>query len=474
MKWLKKRQDKSKENSRRACLLCGVLFVLLIGGCGGSSISSTVTTSKQSLQTYLAPFVVGSTDGNTAVNSAPQTYTIDDTTGSFSQSSYAINAPQQEGAHIVNSGSFSVLSRGLLNLGIASTYDTHAGTWTTYNPAEAGSVAFELADQSAGLVQLIGQPVAPLVAAVQCPNFASAQTYQYVTIPAASIQGNTQETTWNAQTETAYGSADINTSGSTVNFSNLNQFTLSGTRIQPGSSIAGACSSTSYGNTISIPAQYTVTNPGNGQSVSPPPAIAGIGPSGLLVESNGNGYTAVAPYYQPVLGAGSGAIGLPKPSQPLDISALTGAQYLGFVYGAGKYGGNSSAATGWSSTTASFGFATQPTSCSSLAAQITARGGTLANPIYGGDFSNNDPSTSNDGYGTCDLVIDLGTQDTSNNGLYPKATIWMGGSFIANSSKTLYQFPAVAIAGKLGTKYGIFLIGLDSTQPWGIYLLQSK
>jgi hypothetical protein len=32
----------------------------------------------------------------------------------------------------------------------------------------------------------------------------------------------------------------------------------------------------------------------------------------------------------------------------------------------------------------------------------------------------------------------------------------------------------VAIAGQLNGKYAIFVLGVDSTQPWAIYLMQSN
>ena len=86
------------------------------------------------------------------------------------------------------------------------------------------------------------------------------------------------------------------------------------------------------------------------------------------------------------------------------------------------------------------------------------------------------PTQQNGGYGNCDFAIDLGTASTTSNGLYPSATVWIGSNFNANSTsgKNTYSFPAVAIAGQLNGKYAIFVLGVDSTQPWAIYLLQSN
>jgi hypothetical protein len=170
--------------------------------------------------------------------------------------------------------------------------------------------------------------------------------------------------------------------------------------------------------------------------------------------------------YDNVLGAGTGAVGLPKPSAALDTGAMAGAQYLGFIYAAGVYN-TAGEGTGWSSHLASFGFSTVPSSCASVATKTS----TL---IYGGNFTNDDPFTSPDGFGNCNFAIDLGAQDSANNGLYPHATVWVGATYATNSTEASYSFPAVAIAGQLGGKYAIFLIGADSSQPWAIYLLQSN
>jgi hypothetical protein len=101
--------------------------------------------------------------------------------------------------------------------------------------------------------------------------------------------------------------------------------------------------------------------------------------------------------------------------------------------------------------------------------------------IYGGDFLNNDPTSTQGtgGFSTrCNVAIDLGTQDPSNNGIYPAAQVYFGTSYTGNQLGIKYHFPAVAIAGQLNGKYAIFLVGVDTTgspqQSWAIYLLQSN
>jgi len=470
----------------KACLLSGVWMAFLIAGCGGGTTTAKQTTATTvSPQTYFAPYVAGAGPLSTLA------YTIDDGAGTFSQTTYH---PENEvGPQVLNAGTLTVGERGLRSLGIGASYSFDSTTdqyeHTTYSTAQPGSFAVELAGQAGGFVQMVGQSVEPLVAATECPNFSSAQTYQFVTIPAIEDQilqaGSPiqqQADTWNPTTDTAYGSVDIVSSGSTVYFKNIHQYTLpsvggTGVPAQSSSSSAtGVCGPTVLGSITGVPGQYVVYDPGI-TSAQPPQAAIGIGPTGLLVEDNGStsggtlAGTSPAIHYENVLGAGTGAVGLPKPSSTLDTGAVVGAQYLGFIYGAGTVSSSTGPAVAWSSHLASFsGLSSVSTNCASFAAQT----GTLSNGIYGGDFTNNDPSTSSNGFGNCDFAIDLGAQDSSNNGLYSKAKVWVGAKYAANSTGKTYFFQAVAIAGQLGGKYAVFLIGQDSTQPWAIYLLQSN
>jgi len=477
---LKPMINPSRRLAGKTCL--GLLLMFWTSGCGVKSGSPTSpgTPAQQDVQTYFAPYVAG---GSPIV---PQTYTFDDKTGKFSQTTYLLDPPQQLYSQVINAGVFTVSARGLRSLGITATYvlDSSGTKYVakTYDHPEPGSFAVELAGQAGGLVQLVNQPVAPLVAATQCPNLKTAQTYLFVTIPAAlnftSPGQDIQQRTWDPKTDTAYGSVDVSSSGSTVNFQNIHQFTLPSVRgtgrptQQPSSSLTGVCGPTAFGNVTNVPGQLIIPAPGSGQE-PPPQAKIGIGPSGFLVEDNGaaGGFgtlpdTSPPLPYNNVLGAGTGAVGLPKPSSALDTNAIAGAQYQGFIYAASIYAG-ASFPPEWSSHLASFGFpGVPPASC----AEVTQSTSTL---IYGGDFTKDDPSTSQDGFGNCDFAIDLGTQDPATNGLYPGATVWVGAGY-ANTTNTTYHFQAVAIAGQLNGKYAIFLIGVDSTQPWAVYLLQSN
>jgi hypothetical protein len=305
--------------------------------------------------------------------------------------------------------------------------------------------------------------------------------FQFVTIPKAlSTKSSLSRTRWNPQIETAYGSVKIATTGTNVQFSSITQHTFPGTNGQlsnPGpASATAACSPTFYGQIISYPASSTVSNPGGNQSVTPSASI-GIGPMGFLLEDSGTALGAVDPlnpqYYENLLGAGYGAIGLMKPTSALNTSDLASARYQGILYGAAS-GASADITNPGFRWIGSFGYSNLPTSCPT--SQVPATSIAAGTVLYGGEFADNDPSAN--AFGNCDLAIDLGSQDANNNGLYPAATVYVTAGFPNNGTGSPYPFPAVAVAGKINGKYAIFLLGVDTVgspaQPWGIYLLQSN
>ncbi|MGA3129905.1 MAG: hypothetical protein ABSD59_03835 [Terracidiphilus sp.] len=482
--------------ARKTCLLSGVLMALSIAGCTASTTPSTSATSQPGPQTYFAPYVAGTTYSSTSASgsltqqsvAAPQIYTIDDGAATlFSQTIY--NPQGSVGPQVLNAGTLMVGQRGLRSLTIQATYIYNSGgngVTPGYYPkppkSATGSFAVELAGQAGGLVQLFGQPVVPLVAAAQCPNFTTQQTYQFVTIPNSG---------WNPITDTAYGSVNISSSGSTVTLQNpvagqraMDQHTVGGTApTQPSASpVSGACGPTTLGDVTGVPGQYVVNDPGISIN-QPPQAAIGIGATGLLVEDNGStaggtlANTSPALTYENVLGAGTGAVGLPQPSGDITTSVV-GARYLGFVYAAGFQPAGIGTPVVWSSNLASFGFpSTISPNCPYVPASTTP-----PVVIYGGDYANY--LQQNEGYGICDFAIDLGAKTA--NGLYTNAWVYVGTGFPTNTTVTTvcsrvtsYSncFPAVAIAGELpngSNNYALFVLGYDGAQPWAIYLLQSS
>lgn len=454
-------------------VLAGVLAGALAGVLTACSTSGNLpapapAASAAGPQLYMTPVIYG---GPASATSTVATYSIDDQALTFAQRTYAFG-DTQSGPQIQYAGDTILLARGLeeLELTYACGQGTINGcTGVSYPSPQTGSGwAVELPDQSGGLVQLAGQPSTPMVPAVTCPSMTGAETFLFVTLPTPLQPGAANLTPWNPQLDTAYGSVDISASGNTVTLANIRQYLLpsmggGAPANAPASSVTGACSPTVYGETVAIPPGPAVSQRGVNVTTGPQ-ATMGVGPSGLLVEDNGSGSSGTPPY-ENALGAGTGAIGLPESAGAVDTGSLVGSQYLGFYYLADSSG----ASTNWSSAVASLG---SPSNVPSTCPSVTG----VTNPLYGGDFPNNDPSSSTGGYGNCDLVIDLGIEDPATGGLYPGATVYVGPGFGTYTGET-YGFPAVAIAGQLNGRYAIFLIGEDTTgspgQVWGIYMLQS-
>lgn len=443
--------------------ICFALTGLLVGMATGCN--STISSTGKSVSTSYPPgLYLAAGVGNL------QTYNIDHNENTFVVSTYG-----PSGETVQDSGSLSKLSNRIVDLDVTYfpgediTKAPTTGNWAVELPGEAALVELEATNQYGTTTSF-----APLVPTVSCPNLATAQTFQFVTIPRPLNPRSTiTATSWNPQQETAFGSVSITTKGSAVQFSSVSQHTLpsanggvAGAPTYPAvSSATATCSPTFYGQVISVPTFVTVTGGGS----VPPSATIGIGPSGFLVEDAGSG--APDPNtnltYENILGAGYGAIGLPRPSSALDTSTLASAHFQGVLYGAAGTANGGLTGSGFR-LIGSFG--DSKASCPTLPAP------SKSTVLYGGEFTNNDPTASSSG--NCDLAIDLGNQDSSSNGLYAAATVYVSTSFPSNSHGSAYSFPAVAITGQINGKYAIFLIGVDTigspSQPWGIYLLQSS
>lgn len=437
--------------------------------------------------TYMTPTMPVSSD-TVPFTATPAVLSIDRsvTPGTFRQETFSF-AGTQSGAQVNYSGQLLPppgLARGLEELEF--TYLCGLSVCTSYCPPQAdGSEgcsplpdsgwAIELPGQSGGLSEVAGEPFVPMVPALSCPS-STAQTYLFMTVPSELTTAGSGDPGWIPQSESAYGSADISATGSTVTVANIRQYILP-SQIQdgqttppdePAASVTGACFPTVYGETVAVPAAPAVTTTATGVTVYGPQAMLGVGPSGLLVQDNGG---------TDYLGSGTaGTIGLLQPSSAVDTAALLGAQYLGFIYGAGS----NRTFKDWSSSVASFGFPAPPQStCSGVVPQ--------GDPVlYGGDFPDDNPASAevqaNGGFPpVSDLAIDLGTggnADTSSYGIFPAATVCVGSGFNANTAGMSYSFPAVVIAGQLNGRFAVFVLGVDTTgtpsQGWGIYLLQSN
>jgi len=400
-------------------------LVLLAGGCGGGP--GTSNNTQPGLAAPPAPSQINSYLGTTGhiwstkINRTSNQVNGEDTTHYGNQLAGAIV------------GNFSPLA-GYLDITLTTAPAEFTGQTIGF--------ALEMPGQAA-LVRYgdITYSLIPLAPTNGCTAIGGTVTYNYITVP-----GVTSPPSWLPDTDSTYGTFQVATDGSNWNFSDITQFTLTGTSpTNPGTGLpAGFCGIGSDG--------YAVTAASN--ATNPPVATVtmGFGPTGFFLEDNGSAQglpAGVVP--SNALGAGVGAIGGIQPSSPLNTQSVVGVQYLGFYYEPGIRGQEPPVTQ-----LASFGCAGSncPTSPSSTA-------------IVGGAFPNtggtspvdepNQPAAQN-------VVIDLGTQDPNNNGLYPSATVTVSG----------IKLSAAAAVVTLQNSYAIFLIAVDTVNnvPLAIYLFQ--
>ncbi len=320
-----------------------------------------------------------------------------------------------------------------------------------------------------------------------CPNFSTQTPFLYVTMPKTSLTGDTAD----------YGIVNIQTQGSAVTFSATPY--LVGAVARPATTVTGGCSISNLGALTAYPLNSFGT-PSNLELIS-------IGASSFLVSSNASSSQGGPGAF----GGGTGVIGVMKPSAAVDIGSVVAAKYNGFFYAPlNRVTANYDITV----LASSFGDdAATSLACSTLQSALMANNGQgartvpilpSANTIYGGEFlagtgSNavNDP-TGAIGSENCDVAIDLGIQDSTNNGLFPNSTLFIGSNYPHSSDASPWNcpstgaacavsFPAAAVVGQVQGQYVIFVAAsatssppaqlpdasnISQSQPVGIYLFQ--
>jgi len=392
------------------------------------------------------------------------------------------------------SGSFATDSTGFLSV-TENFATTSSGVISPQNPPLTGAWALEIpgAGALANLLSVNSTTTPPTINAgpaamaenALCPDFSKPAPFLYVTVPNTTLTADTAD----------YGTVNISSQGSAVTFKT--QPYLIGSAEQNSFAATGGCSNTTLGALTAYPLNSFATA-SNLELIS-------IGVSGLLVSSfsstGGGGLGA--------FGGGTGVIGVSTPSQPVNVSSVVGAQYNGFFYAPLNKVPETYDITVLAS---SYGDYTATSSaCSALQSSLVANNGQgagtvpvlpSANSLYGGEFlASNGTATVNDPSGAsgpenCDVVIDLGTQDSATNGLFPNATVFIGSNFppfsISNpwtcsGGPCAVSFPAAAVVGTVQGQYVIFVVasaasnpaaslpnnfGDSEAQPIGIYLFQ--
>jgi len=486
-----------RETQRRQSILLLIILVLCsctlftFNGCGQTAKPLAASSSSNSVFSYFgSPFSVSGS------NLAQSVTTFDHSANQIGVSGFF---SKTEVPTAFMNGTFVSAGTGFLKITENFATTTSTGVIGAQNPPLSGAWALEIPGAGAlanllsvnnsnpGAVSVAAAPAA-MTDNTTCPNFVNPSSFLYVTIPNGS----------NGQDTADYGAVNIQTQGSAVTFKA--QPFLVGPLEQPASAVTGGCSETSLGALTAYPLNSFATT-SNLELVS-------IGASGLLVSSfavGGSGSSRGA------FAGGTGVLGVALPSSPVDVNAVTTAQYNGFTYAPLNRVHESYDITVLAS---AFGdqAATSQT-CSTLQASLAGNYGNgsgnvpvlpSANSLYGGEFltttstgAANDP-TGASGSENCDVVIDLGAQDSANNGLFPNATVFIGSNYPPYSASSPWMcagttgpcaisFPAAAVVAKVQGRYVIFLVGSAGSsppsrlpdnfgsavaQPIGVYLFQ--
>jgi hypothetical protein len=460
-------------------------------GCGQTAKPVTPASANLVYSYFGSPFSVSASDLPKSVS------TFDHSAGVIGVSSFITTATGQVPSEILN-GTFVAAPTGFLNI-TENFATTSSGIPSAQNPPVTGAWAVEIPGAGAlgNLLSLnttgggLLLPAAPaaMAEATACPNFPMSAPFLYVTVPSSS--GSTDIAN--------YGRVGINTQGSAVTL-NAQPYLIGPTTLTP-STVTGGCSNTTFGPLTA----YPLNSFGSASNLE----LIAIGQSGFLVSSFAfNSGTSPGAF-----GGGTGVIGVAAPSAPVNVGTVIGAQYNGFIYAP-----QNSAPVSYDITVLASAFGDNTANsqaCAPLQSSLAANNGQgansvaalpSANSLYGGEFLTttgttavNDPTGAN-GSENCDLIIDLGTQDPANNGLFPNATIFIGSNYppfsagkpwncFGTSLTCAVSFPAAAVVGQVQGQYVIFVVasavsnpaaqlpdnlGNRIAQPVGIYLFQKS
>jgi hypothetical protein len=466
-------------------MLLGLCFAVLgsSGGCGETAKPVTSPAANQVYSYFGSPFSV---PGSSLSLSSS---TFDHAANQIGVSSFITTPSNAQVPTAIIIGNFETAGTGFMK--ITENFATTSGVIVPQNPALTGAWAVEIPGAGA-LANLLsvnstGVRAAPAAMAenTACPNFPDLAYFLYVTVPTASLTNDTAD----------YGGVTLSSQGSEITF--RTQPYVIGVPPQQGFNATGGCSNTNLGALTAYPLN-SFGSPSNLELIS-------ISASGLLVSSYNRSVSGTSPG---AFGGGTGVLGVPQPHTPLDVHAVVGAHYNGFLYAP-----LNRVPETYDITMLASAFGDHPATsqaCSALQSSLAANNGQGAgtvpalpspNSLYGGEFLTttgtgtvNDPTGAN-GSENCDVVIDLGAQSAVSSGLFPNATVFIGSTFPPFSASNPWtcggacavSFPAAAVVGSVQGRYVIFVSASASSsppaslpndsggrpaQPVGIYLFQ--
>lgn len=480
-----------RESQQSRTILSAMLVALCmaapfgLGGCGETAKPVTAASATQVYSYFGSPFDV-------AASSLPiSSATFDHAANQIGVSSFITTPGNAQVPTATITGTLETAPTGFLK--ITENFATSSGVFAAQNPPLTGAWAVEIpgAGALANLLSVTNSGVragpAAMAENIACPNFTNLAYFLYVTVPNATLTSDTAD----------YGGVTLSSQGSEITF--RTQPYVIGVPAQSGFNVTGGCSNTNLGALTA----YPLNSFGSASNLE----LISISASGLLVSSYNRGASGTSPG---AFGGGTGVLGVPQPHAPLDVAAVVGARYNGFLYApqnrvpetyditvlASAFGDNAATSQACSALQ------------SSLAANNGQGSGTVPvlpspNSLYGGEFLTttgagavNDP-TGASGSENCDVVIDLGTQSSVSSGLFPNAMVFIGSNFPPFKASNPWScngtcavsFPAAAVVGSVQGRYVIFVSASASSspparlpdnngnpvaQPVGIYLFQKS
>ncbi|WP_263358128.1 hypothetical protein [Acidicapsa ligni] len=402
---------------------------LLVAGCGGGKGSSSLAPQQpagsQGSQsyTYIGTEGADASDNTSTFASnfafgGTWSLTLDDTTKYFSYEN--IGHSGYEGINGIGSWEFPTAEPTVGTSGGSGFMSLNATSGT-----KTGAVGYALeVPGDAALLRPGSDTVAPVIAVETsgCPTVSTPTTYQFISF------GTPLPTDKN--THVAYGSVQASNSGTAWTFNNYNMYTFAGTSLSPTALPIGNCGYTQLGYAVNIqPMEYTFA----------------VSPSGYFLLDQDQGDPANGPPTGNTASYGAtgplGLVGVVQPSSAINTGSLVGGKYLGIEFDPVDL-------------TLHRG-ASQP-----VAFGQTTGSGTV---MTGGAFPNDDVTQTP----PSNITIDLGQQDSSNNGLYKNVTVTVPDTYVAcvslpfggtdaNGNPTC-TFHGVAVAGNPNGKFVLFV-----------------
>lgn len=385
------------------CAMALAALVLDLAGCGETAKLPTASSSGQ-VQTYFT--------GNTSTNA--EQVTIDH---------YGKQLSVQDTNGPLVEGTFTTTASGVISI----TETTGSGRAVNTPQPDAWLVEMTGVGAVGNFLQfddgtIYSGEAVMMAGNTECPSFSKATRFLFVTVPVK------QSDFTDPRSPKYYGTTDISTQGSSVDF-NTSYYTLGQPLTNP-TTYQGdaACSTTEFGSVISYPVnQFAGGNSG----------YSAIGESQFLSGA------IPAPPYNSFLYVAQNVVGLAMPSSAVSTTALSSTHFVGLLenpsavqlsaYDPSVLAGAFGDEAGTSSACSSF-----QTGITASVANKSLNQAPSAQAIYGGDFpktSTNPTATPGaSGTETCDMAIDLGTQDATNNGLFFGAQLYTGTSTAVTST----------------------------------------